>query len=70
MGIPSRNPVLYIGFSSSYISRYSTGAKFEFLLGSVYLLYSGGVETCFRDRGFDWLCLKHVSEIGVLIGCV
>ena len=24
-------------------------------------------ETCFRDRGIDWLCMKCVSEIGVLI---
>ena len=27
-------------------------------------------ETCFGDRGIDRLCMKHVSEIGVLIGCV
>ena len=24
-------------------------------------------ETCFGDRGIDWLCMKRVSEIGVLI---
>ena len=30
----------------------------------------GCVETCFRDRGIDWLCMKRVSGIGVLIGCV
>ena len=27
-------------------------------------------ETCFRDRGIDWLYMKCVSEIGVLIGYV
>ena len=24
-------------------------------------------ETCFKDRGIDRLCVKHVSRIGVLI---
>ena len=24
-------------------------------------------ETRFRDRGIEWLCMKHVSGIGVLI---
>ena len=27
-------------------------------------------ETCFKDRGIDWLCMKRVSEIGVLIRIV
>ena len=27
-------------------------------------------EMCFRDRGTDGLCMKRVSKIGVLIGCV
>ena len=27
-------------------------------------------ETYFRDRGIDQLCMKRISEIGVLIGCV
>ena len=56
MGISSRNPDLYIGFPSSYISRYFTSTKFEFSLVASIIVF--------------WLCMKHVSEIGVLIGCV
>ena len=56
MGISSRIPDLYIGFPSSYISKYITKVKFEFpLVASIVI------------RG---LCMKRVSEIGVLIGCV
>ena len=53
MGIPSRNPGLYIGFPSFYISKYFTSVKFDFPLVA-------SIITC-------WLCMKHVSEIGVLI---
>ena len=67
MGISSRNPGLYIGFPSSYISEYFTSTKFKFFLGSVYYHIRAVYETCFRDMGIDWLCLKHVSEIGVLL---
>ena len=56
IGISSRNPDLYIGFPSSYISRYFTSAEFEFSLVASTVLYR--------------LCMKHVSEIGVLVGCV
>ena len=56
MGILSRNPDLYIGFPSSYISKYSTSAKFEFSLIASIITFG--------------LCSKRVSEIGVLIGCV
>ena len=55
MGIPSRIPVPFIGFPSSYISKYFTCAKFEYsLVASIIVL---------------GLCLKRVSWIGVLIGC-
>ena len=56
MGISFRNPDLYIGFPSSYISKYSTSAKFEFSL-IVSIITFG-------------LCSKCISEIGVLISCV
>ena len=35
--------------------------------GSVYDYMMAVCETCFRDRGIDWLCMKYVSGIGVLI---
>ena len=55
MGISFRNPLPFIGFPSSYISEYFTGAKFEYpLVASIFVL---------------WLCMKRVSGIGVLIGC-
>ena len=56
MGISFRNPDLYIGFPSSYISRYFTDVKFEFPLVASIIVCR--------------LCVKYVSEIGVLIGCV
>ena len=34
------------------------------------IILSAVYETCFRDRSIDQLCMKHVSEIGVLIGCI
>ena len=47
MGIVFRNPVPFIGFPSSYISEYFTGAKFKYsLVVSIIVL---------------WLCLKRVS---------
>ena len=66
MGISSRNPGLYIGFPSSYISRYFTSVKFKFLLvASIIICW-----LCMKRVGiFDQLCVKCVSEIGVLIGC-
>ena len=70
MGISFRNPTLYIGFPSVYISSYSTYAKLEFSFGCVYFCILAVHEMCFRDRGIDWLCMKHVSEIGVFFGCV
>ena len=70
MGILCRNPVLYIGFPSSYISRYFTSVKFVFSLVASIITYLAMYEVCFRDRGIDWLCLKCVSGIGELIGCV
>ena len=70
MGISFGNSALYIAFPSSYIIGYFTGAKFEFSLVASIIVLFGSVETCFEDRGIDWLCVKHVSGIGVLIGCV
>ena len=70
MGILSRNPGLYIGFPSSYISRYFTSVKFEFPLVASYYYMLAVYEMCFRERGIDRLCLKRVSGIGVLIACV
>ena len=56
MEILFRTPVPFIGFPSSYISEYFTCVKFEYsLVASIILL---------------GLCLKQVSGIGVLIGCV
>ena len=56
MGILFRNQVPFIGFPSSYISEYFTSVKFEyFLVASIIVVIA---------------VLKHVSEIGVLIGCV
>ena len=66
MGILCRDPDLYIGFPSSYISRYFTSAKFVFPLVAPIITCLAVYETCFRDRGIDWLCLKRVSRIGVL----
>ena len=56
MGILLEIQVLYIGFPSVYISRYFTGAKFELSLVASIIVY--------------WLCMKCISELGVLIGCV
>ena len=39
----------------------------RFILGGVYYDMMAVYETRFRDRGIDWLCMKRVSEIGVLI---
>ena len=70
MGISSRNPSLYIGLPSSYISVYLLGFKFVFpLVASIFYMWAV-YRTCFRDRSIDRLCMKRVSEIGVLIGCV
>ena len=82
MGISSRNPDLYIGFSSSYINGFFTSSKFEFsLVASIIVLWLclkrvletgvliGCVEMSLRDRGIDRLCMRCISEIGVLI-CV
>ena len=70
MGISFRNPVPFIGFPSSYISEYFTGAKFEYSLVASIIVLRLFLETRFMNRGIDWLCMKRVSEIGVLIGCV
>ena len=70
MGILSRDPGLYIGFPSSYISRYFTSVKFEFpLVASIFTfwLYMKHVSAI---GVFDRQCMIHVSAIGVLIGCV
>ena len=47
MGDSFRNPVLYIGFPSSYISGYFTNAKFEFPLVASIITF--------------WLCMERVS---------
>ena len=69
MEIPSRKAGLYIGFPSSYISRYFTSVKFEFPLIASIIKYWLCIKTCFRDRGIVQVCMEHISEIGVLIGC-
>ena len=70
MGISSRNQVPFIGFPSSYISEYFTNTEFEYPLVVSIIILGLCYETCFRNRGIDWLCMKRVSGIGVLIGCV
>ena len=70
MRIAFRGPIPFIGFSSPYISEYFTGAKFEYsLVASIYCTMAVS-EMRFGDRGIVWLCMRRVSEIGVLIGCV
>ena len=78
MGISSRNPGLYIGFPSSYISRYFTSVKFKFpLVASIFTSWlcmkcvsEIGVLITFQRWDVDWLCMKRVSGIGVLISCI
>ena len=70
MGVSLETQVPYIGFPSLLHNQVFYWYLSSFSLGSIYFYIRAVCETCLRDRGIDWLCMKHISEIGVLIGCV
>ena len=64
MGIllQSRSP--FIGFPSSLHKQCLSVSKFIFPLVVSIIMYFAVYETCYRNRGIDWMFMKRISEIG------